>query len=332
MRILHLASFYGNIGDWASHKGTHKILRKHLNCQIDTLEIRKFYKKYDLPDKQEFDDSFVRLVNEYDMLVIGGGGYLDYFLDSSSNGTTLDISEETLGDIDTPILILSMGCLPRGGEHNYHKVRGFLDILKGKAHVFLRNDGSGKRFPDFPQVSDSGIFYEEKCSNSDYIAVNVSTDLLKNPDTLIEEMAQFVNETDERFVFVPHIYHDLGTIQAVLDKVHHWTVATRVSVAPYLQGYGGSEQLFSVYANSKQVIACRYHANLCSIAMGKPCVGVAVSEKISECYGSFGSEAVAVKPGFGGGLSERFGETFDTAVQKRNTLETYSNFFREVGM
>ena len=334
MRILHLASFHGNIGDWASHRGTYRILRKYYNCEIDRLEIRKFYKVYDLPDKMEYNDNFVRLVNKHDMLVIGGGAYLDYFLDSSSNATTLDISKENLAKIKVPILIVSMGCLPRGGDYNYQRVREFLDTLKPRAHVFLRNDGSGKRFPDFPQVSDSGIFYAHngKCGNGDYIAVNVATDLYENPKLIVSEMARFINNTHERVIIVPHNYHDFKTVGSVLNEVHYWDIAKRVSVAPYWQGIGGSEHLFSIYANSKQVVACRYHANLCSIAMGKPTVGIAVSEKVRECYKSFGSEAVKAEHGFSDRIKERFKETFDTTEQKESTLETYDKYLREAGV
>lgn len=326
MKILHLASFTGNIGDQASHYGTYNLLKRYMYLETTQLELRRFYKIYHLPDRLEFDEEFVRTVNDYDLLLVGGGGYLDYFLDSSSNGTTLDISPEILSRITTPILMCSIGCLPRGGDHNFPKAREFLDLLKTKATVLLRNDGSHKRFPDFPHVADSGIFY---CNDGDYkptenyIAVNVSADLLGDPETLINEMVVFVNTVNERIVFVPHIYSDLRVIHAILDRLHYWTIATRITVAPYMQGEEGSKQLFSVYKNSEQVVACRFHANLCSIAMGKPCVGIGVSEKVMELYRLFGKEAVAVSEGFGRTLSDRFGEIYDPSKQRDDTIAVY---------
>lgn len=54
MKILHVASFVGNIGDNASHQGLEGILKEYFNnYDITRLEIRKFYKNYNRVDKKK---------------------------------------------------------------------------------------------------------------------------------------------------------------------------------------------------------------------------------------------------------------------------------------
>ena len=78
MKILHVASFKGNIGDNASHMGFYKILKLHLiDFKVKKIEIRKFYKNYKKSDALSFDDKFVESINNYDLCIIGGGGFLD---------------------------------------------------------------------------------------------------------------------------------------------------------------------------------------------------------------------------------------------------------------
>ena len=113
MNILHLASFSGNIGDNASHYGLYKILNELINIsKIKKLEIRNFYRNAKGQNKRKFDKSFVDECNEYDLVIFGGGGYLDYWIPNSSTGTTFDISAKSLEEINTPILFSSLGCVP----------------------------------------------------------------------------------------------------------------------------------------------------------------------------------------------------------------------------
>lgn len=324
MKILHVASFIGNIGDNASHYGTYKILSRHLSYSIDTLEIRKAYDNYTLPDKWKFDDEFADLANEYDLLIIGGGAFLDYFLDNHT-GTTIDMTTSTLELLTPEIIFMSMGCKPRPeGVDSLDKTRKYVEVLKSRAHIFFRNDGSTDNFPEIPQVLDSGFFYENLGGRQeDYIAVNVANDWLKD-DTYIDEMAQLVERSGEQVVFIPHNFADIDAINKVLKRVNSYTVATRVRIAPYTQGYEGAKQLFTIYKNSKQVVASRFHANVCSIAMNKPVVGIEITDKIRGMYESIGSSAVKVTPDLSKELMDRFGETHDVDSLKADTCEKYS--------
>ena len=74
IKTLHLASFDGNVGDNANHSGFYRHLKAQpgYDFAIEQLEIREYYWK-----QRFFDDGFVDLVNDYDLLIIGGGNYFE---------------------------------------------------------------------------------------------------------------------------------------------------------------------------------------------------------------------------------------------------------------
>lgn len=127
LKTLHLASFNGNIGDNANHNGFYKHLESlDYEFEIDELEIREFYWK-----QRSFDESFVELVNSYDLLIVGGGNYFELWVEDSPTGTSISIELELLKKINTPILFNALGVDPGQGasEANIQKFRDFLDVL-----------------------------------------------------------------------------------------------------------------------------------------------------------------------------------------------------------
>lgn len=76
IKVLHLASFTGNIGDEANHYGFRRKLKENLkfNFNYTELEIRNFYRSWGL---MKFDDDFVKLCNSHDFVIIGGGNFLE---------------------------------------------------------------------------------------------------------------------------------------------------------------------------------------------------------------------------------------------------------------
>ena len=222
MKILHLATFIGNIGDNASHIGLKNILPELLgdNVQIDELEIRKTYSVYTLPDKWSFNDELIDRINGYDLLLIGGGHFLDFWLPNSPTGTALEFDSSMLSRIDTPIMITSTGCMPRNNvpKGNVEKLRRFLSELLERDNVFIgvRNDGSrqvllediGQHFSDaIPEVLDHGFFYDNdgqsyRASDKPYVVINSTLDQLNviskgigqiNEKTYLSEMASVID-------------------------------------------------------------------------------------------------------------------------------------------
>lgn len=328
MKILHVATFIGNIGDNASHIGFQKILEENVgqNYQIDQLEIRKTYAVYNLSDSWRFDMDFARKANQYDLVLIGGGHFLDFWVKNSFTGTTLDISDEVLDAIKVPIMIVSMGCMHRTDvpEENIPKLRHFLDRLleRNNTTIAFRNDGSSSVVRDFvgnkyyeniPEVLDSGFFYDTDASmyrpvDKPYIIMNSTVDQLFmkstqvgeiDPDFYNNEMLKvinhFIKNTDYDIVFAPHIYADYKAIDKLLSKLDNFHVRTRVALTPYVQGNYGCDMIFSAYKNSDLVIGMRFHANVCSLSMNNLSVGIAATDRVVNAYKHIGAENRIVK-------------------------------------
>ena len=352
MKILHVASFSGNIGDNASHAGFKTILDKFLpHYTVTPLEIRKFYKNYQRSDKLRFDDSFLRLLKNYDLLVIGGGGFFDYWVPGSETGTTIDIAPAVLEAIDIPVIISSVGCMPHKDvpPGNIKKFRRFLDILlaKEKTYVAVRNDGSTQTLRHFigpeyagaiPEIVDHGFFYQNdghyfRPFEGRYIAINSTSDQLNmknvkvgpvNHELYHRELRTVINHvidnTDLHLAFVPHIYSDVEAIYKILSGIDDFLLRTRVAIAPYSSGTLACDQAFSTYRNSELNIGMRFHANVCSIAMHKPTIGLAALDRVVNVFENMGigSAAIPVDAEFSGDVVD--------SIDRALSPETASSF------
>lgn len=327
MKILHIASFIGNIGDNASHKGFYHILNEILNnFTIEKVEIRKFYKNYSKSDKMFFNKTFINYINNFDVCFIGGGGFLDYWVENSQTGTTIDISPEILINIKTPTIFTSIGSNPHKKipPNNLDKFKYFLDkaIQNKKIHFAFRNDGSmdtikknfgAKYLDNFTEILDHGFFYEsnnirERMLDKKYVAINITEDQIdmlkaKNIELDIENYYNqlkiivnfIVNRLKLHIIFVPHIYSDLKAITKLLDFLNDDLIRNNITVAQCMQGFLGADYLFSVYQNSEIVIGTRFHANVCSLALGKPTIGLVALDRIAYLYSFFGIGNNAIK-------------------------------------
>jgi polysaccharide pyruvyl transferase WcaK-like protein len=320
LRILHVASFVGNIGDNASHLGFQKILSEYFSdMDIERLEIRKFYKNYKHEDRQRFHLDFIEYANNFDMLVIGGGGFFDYWLEGSATGTTIDMESEIVAQIKVPTLICSVGCMPHKAipVGNVEKFRRFLDalILNNNVRIAVRNDGSvlslrndiGREYlPHISEVLDSGFFFDTLESNplpidQNYIAINITNDQLQMNShcrgvidkqvyltALVDVITHITNTLKIKIVFVPHIYADLKAIVEVLSLLDDFVIREYISVAPCLQYDDGANTVFSVYKHSQLVIGSRFHTNVCSLAMGVPSLGLVALDRVKYVYDQLG--------------------------------------------
>jgi polysaccharide pyruvyl transferase WcaK-like protein len=321
MRILHVGAHIGNIGDTISNQGFYNILSSlNKNYTIERLEIRKSYLNYHKPDKLRFDSNFIEYANKFDLLVIGGGGYLGYWVPNSATGTTIDITPELIAKIKVRTLITSVGCfnhtqnIPEG---NFDKFRNFLDtVFENKAiTIAIRNDGSDKLLQDFvgkeyeerlPKILDSGFFYQltpatslpQLFSGEDFIALNIPSEQLlstvQNKSKYTEELLEIINHIiytmHLNLVFVPHIFRDLETIFNLLCHMDDFTVRQNVFIAPCIQGKSGADYLFSIYNKSRAVIATRFHANIGNLTLGKNVFGLATWDRIKYLHESIGSD------------------------------------------
>lgn len=374
IKILHVASFTGNIGDNASHLGLYNVLKTVLGDRLDIeqVEIRRFYKKYSLADKMNFDLEFTQKANAKDLLILGGGGFLDYWVPNSETGTTFDMSDEILDKLIVPTLFVSVGCMPHQPvpEGNIDKFHHFLQKVGSKKNmrIAVRNDGSileikrlfGSEFEGIiTEILDNGFFYEPSLKFScrllekPYIAINTTLDQLtmKNRmigninysqlrEELLSLLQRIIDETDYSLVFVSHIFKDLQAFRELLEGMNDFYIRSRVAIAPYLQGNYGCNYLMSVYNQADSVLSMRFHANVCPLSMGKRTVGLAALDRVVHMYNSIGksSDCIPVNEKFADKVYKKMIDispnNSDTLISERKvqSLNTYMKLLSEIGL
>lgn len=323
MKVLHIASFRGNIGDNLSHLGFAKILESlNVIAEVDRVEIRKFYKNYDGVDKCFFDKKFIDTMNRYDLVVIGGGGFFDFWVEGSVTGTTIDMDLDLIKTIKVPTVFASIGShphktVPVGNEDKFK--RFFSELVQNEnIYIGLRNDGSIKvlhrlfgedvtKWSQVDEILDNAFFcgdgpVERKALYPEpYVAINITSDQLEmassrrgdiNRKDYVHAMSRFIEWQAEDFniIFVPHIYSDLEAIYEVLAALGQAVIRNRVSIAPCVQGDNGSLEALSIYRGSELVVASRFHANVGPLAIGSKVLGLAVLDRVAYMYNSVGLE------------------------------------------
>ena len=315
LKVLHLASFSGNIGDNANHNGFRRLLCETLDTGLacTDLEIREFYWK-----ERRFDADFVALCNAHDLVVIGGGNYFELWVPDSATGTSIDIAPDILAAIQTPVVFNALGVdvgqgLPKG---NAAKFRGFLDTLLGSDQfvVSVRNDGArdslrehiGASYAEAVHlVADGGFFVTTRPAfqglvpgGAVTIGINLAGDL---PDLrfggdrhafaqqLADGLTALMGGREEiHLLLFAHIFRDFDPLHALLDALPDPLRRRRVAVAPYVMGQGAECGFFDLYRRCAAVLGMRFHANVCPIGLGVPTVGLSTYPQIDRLYRELG--------------------------------------------
>jgi polysaccharide pyruvyl transferase WcaK-like protein len=318
IKVLHLASFTGNIGDEANHYGFRRKLKENLkfNFNYTELEIRNFYRSWGL---MKFDDDFVKLCNSHDFVIIGGGNFLELCWNYSKTGTTIDIDIEKLAKINVPIIFSTIGVDDGKGtnEDNINKFRTFLDyVLESEKVLFsVRNDGSinilkryfsTSRLDKVHIVPDGGFFIKTKnfqhieCIDDNInIGINIAGDMenIRFGNDYVKFCQRFANcinsilSTDNKIniVFLPHMYQDIKIISEIIKYIKDVYRRTRISIAPLLNGnLNGGQYIFSLYKKMDLILGMRFHSNVCSIGQNIPNIGLITYHKHGYLFDEIG--------------------------------------------
>ncbi len=323
LKVLHIASFIGNVGDNANHKGASRLRDWYIDFEFEITkkEIREFYWREWIFNS----DEFIQEANQYDLLMIGGGNYFELWVKDSATGTSIDLSIETLKKIETPIIFYSLGCdLGQGvPPENIDKFKSFLDYTTNDSHYFIsvRNDGAllnikslyGQRYDQkISEIPDGGFFtstenveHFEIEKGKKNIVINIAGDMpeVRFPnsldkisyDTFKTNFAKMIEELSEEYkdnlnvIFIPHIFRDLKTIYDVMDEMNDKIRRNCIKVAPYLIGDRGHDYIFSLYSQSDLVLGMRFHSNVCGYALKKNVIGLLNYIQIENLYKDIGS-------------------------------------------
>ena len=138
MKIAHVAAFHkkGNAGDILLPEAVKKIVQRGTEQKIDWVDIQV----RDTPD-----ETTIEMINNCDLLVIGGGGL--FLPDTNYNeisGWQWPISVEQIKSIKIPIFLRGVGFnLFRGQKSfNKHFNASILALVRKCEYVGLRNSGS----------------------------------------------------------------------------------------------------------------------------------------------------------------------------------------------
>jgi polysaccharide pyruvyl transferase WcaK-like protein len=320
LRILHVASFIGNIGDNANHSGARSRMKINFpgtELIFTELEIRRFYRKW---NDLAFDETFIRLANTFDLVIIGGGNYFELWVEHSRTGTTVDLPPELLAQLQSPVVFYGLGLDPEKGysQSTIAKFKAFLDVVLHEERflVSVRNDGSlnnayrllGPKYASMiHRIPDGGFFtkveeqsHPELSSQGKTLVINLAGDMLDKRfpcaeegfisfDDFLEQFAAYIESLlrmreDLSIVLAPHIHRDLQILAALLEKMDDRLCRTRITVAPFLTGPASQSYIFDLYRRADLVMGNRFHANVCSIGLGVPSIGLANYPKIAAMY------------------------------------------------
>lgn len=317
MDILHIASFSGNIGDVINHEGFYTFLRRcGIDFHVTQLELRKFY--YNCRECR-FDLDFLKYLNQFDAVVIGGGGFFDLRWNESATGTTLDMSQAFIAGIKIPILFNALGFHPEYGKEYENAYLNFSAMLKQlnekeQCMVTLRNDGSLNRMKKIYDYSfcdsirvvpDGGFFFpvnSMKCGkgkDKTIIGINISKDLFRASFTnnvtegdFIDDALNLINwilNNKYNIMFFPHTPQDLEVVYQLYSRIEKKYFRDQIMISSYFPyGVEGAKMYESYYNMCDVVIAMRFHANILALDKRIPTIALAGHEQVQGLYEELG--------------------------------------------
>jgi len=319
MKVLHLASFNGNIGDNAHHQGFRSGFEAVFG-KVDWFqkEIRRFYNSWGL---EAFDQKFCDEVNQYDALVIGGGNFFEVCHDYSETGCTINLNKQTIEAIKIPVFFNALGFdIHKGAnKENLAKFHSFMKEIceRNDFLVTFRNDGSvenyesvyGKLDSNIYKIPDGGFFVESNRSHAieaqkKTIGINLASDMI-NLRLLQHTYDEFLNILASVYIklvkeqgivlrFFPHILSDYKIISDLLDLFDDHLIKYSVEIMPYLTGQGREQEIFSSYAECEVVTGMRFHTNVCAFGMGIKTVPLVTYPKIKHIFTDIGHDDMLV--------------------------------------
>lgn len=289
MRICQISSFVGNVGDSISHLGLECILNEifPLGYSIQEIEIRRSYLNYRRSDALKFDKYFALWLNrEFDLLIIGGGCFLEPFSETAS-GFRFEHSKDFFDELIVPVWYSSIGLQTADSAA---LPPGFVDhFLRTGNKLFLRNDGSFEFFSSqfgaddrVHEVLDSGFFsnFGRRCGSDSYAfaVVNVGYDQVDRLgelqfgqmlDSLSLLVLDLVDTLGMRCKFVCHTPYDVHIVSQLLLRLPDWVVRTSVSAYCYSNSKDFASDVIGLYRDSQLNVCGRFHSNVLGLMNGE---------------------------------------------------------------
>tara|TARA_Y100000389_G_scaffold31120_1_gene26346 strand:- start:18941 stop:20026 length:1086 start_codon:yes stop_codon:yes gene_type:complete len=294
LKILHLASFTGNLGDSISHKGLSNVLKeKYKNhYTLNRLEIRRMYQNSYIK-KIKCNSNLISYINKHDLFLIGGGGFLSPVFDKTATGTTFDFNSKFIDSITTETIFTSIGgvCKPKSKSIAL-KFKEFMKHIENQKYInlCLRNDGSideltsllgeSKLNKNIINVVDNAFYYEKNkdINISDTAVINIGYDqvrqYIKKPEKYYKWLAHLVEamvikDYCSKVIFVPHTFQDLKAISDTLSYLADDFIRYYIGVETLAYSKKSITRIENLYNCSKFILGGRYHSNIMGIIFNK---------------------------------------------------------------
>lgn len=139
-RVFHCASFSSNLGDIFNHRGLYSTLKLDAN-EVVQIEIRNFYQNA----RSRFDKTFFKKFSNHDILIIGGGGFLDFGWSNSNTGCTLDFISGWPSILQCKALFVGLGYELIAPSLVGRAEKFLTQIVENNYFFEVRQDGSASR-------------------------------------------------------------------------------------------------------------------------------------------------------------------------------------------
>jgi polysaccharide pyruvyl transferase WcaK-like protein len=316
MKILHVASFGGNIGDIANHHGFRLWFEKLISDEIEwnEFEIRNVYR-----GTERFDDQFVALANASDLVVFGGGNFFELWVENSPTGTSISIESEVFNKIKTPIFFNALGVDDGMGysASTIDRFNAFFEKLAQEPTRYLvsvRNDGAfstlskhvknKNNLAKVVKIPDGGFFTKlpqtspSKKENGLTVGINLAGDMLDvrfpgkeyhDYNSFLQEFRNLIQEISEqwsntKFILFPHIYSDIKIFSDLLFMLPDDIRRNDLIVAKYDSNCAFEESSFMEYAKCDIFLASRFHSNVVALGNNIPTIGLNSYKQIQGLY------------------------------------------------
>lgn len=271
-KIIQMGSYGRNLGD--------TLALHHIRKAINTYKPCKWVS---LPFRNKLDP---HLINQHDMLVIGGGGLIEGNTWGLKDGNhwKLPITVANIRSIRIPIVVFAVGFnffrthskLSTKGVENLHA------LIEQSALFSVRNDGSYEELCDVykggkaQEIADPGLIWDKLCDERQSlspdtpgcfnIAVN-SPRVMQTRRITNQDITDIANRY--KLNVIPHTVDD---VNARLKCKYAFSDITDYSSLRYLNGY-------NLYGYS---IAMRGHGQLTSFGKRLPSITLATQNKMSD--------------------------------------------------
>jgi len=182
LNVKHLATHSTNIGDGALVNGIRETLDKDIKFQLNFVNDCMMHYDNFLGDKKLDSEWVSDLNNNFDLLVVGGGGMIDGSRRNKNTGFAFNMELDLVQKISIPIVFYGLGFNLFTSQifHNKKKLIESLNFFLNKKNVLfsVRNDHSKKRLEEFIgytsekiiEIPDPGMFAKAKIKKSDLIS------------------------------------------------------------------------------------------------------------------------------------------------------------------